>query len=392
MPLPKPVKIAHLTAPRAPVWKGPCAAGPAGGVTQSMLGAFQQCRERFRLRYVEGLRAAERFSHRMEYGNMWHVCEELSAEGNYNNGLSKWEVGLGRYTKELGDKYPLDREEIQKWYGVCRTQFPLYLDYWAKNDDVKARTPLLVEQVFDVPYRLPSGRAVRLRGKWDGVCLIGKGKAAGVWLDEHKTKSRIDENVLRRQLTFDLQTMTYLVALEAERSRLGDSTIKNRLTYRDGQYRVQYPLKGVRYNVVRRTEHRQGKKETAADFCRRVGKEIEKAPADWFMRWNVEVGSADVAAFRRKCLDPLLEQLCDWWEWVSFMTERGGSVWDNDVAFGARPDKEGNGIHASAIHWQTPFGVGTWLLDGGSSDYDHLLETGSETGLRRTEELFTELQ
>ena len=94
----------------------------------------------------------------------------------------------------------------------CRVQFPIYLRWWSKKKDEKGRVSLLQEQVFNVPYELPSGRVVYLRGKWDGIDLI-KGN---VWLLEHKTKGDIDEHILNRNLSFDLQTMLYLVALHSE--------------------------------------------------------------------------------------------------------------------------------------------------------------------------------
>ena len=44
------------------VWAGPGGAGPQGGVTQSMLGRYLTCKERFRIHAIEGLHSADRFS------------------------------------------------------------------------------------------------------------------------------------------------------------------------------------------------------------------------------------------------------------------------------------------------------------------------------------------
>ena len=68
---------------------------------------------------------------------------------------------------------------------------------------------MLQEQVCDVPYNLPSGRVVRLRGKFDSVDLID----GGIYLQENKTKGDIDKIQVERQLSFDLQTLMYSVAL-----------------------------------------------------------------------------------------------------------------------------------------------------------------------------------
>lgn len=194
-------------APRPPLWKGPQAEGPLGGVTFSSLAKFLQCRERFRVTMIEGLKPEEGFQKAIEYGQCWHTCEEALAAG------LPWEPPLKEYAAGLCRKYPLAQEQVQHWFDVCRTQFPLYVEHWGKHPDVTSRTPLMQEQVFDVRYTLPSARVVRLRGKFDAVDLVGEGKDAGVFLFETKTKGDIDEQATQRQLSFDMQTMLYLTVL-----------------------------------------------------------------------------------------------------------------------------------------------------------------------------------
>lgn len=359
-----------------PVWRGPCDPGPNGGISQSMLGAFLNCRERFRLKYVEGLKPHDSFSHLKEYGHLWHACEEAMAKG------VEWQSGLDSYVQELCRRYPLQRELVDKWQMACRMQFPIYADYWSKHRDVEERTPLMQEQVFDVPYRLPSGRTVRLRGKFDAVDLIGRGKMAGVYLQENKTKGDIDEEQLRRQLTFDLQTMMYLVALNEHRA----------INSYHKEVGGRYPTKGVRYNVIRRPlsggrgniKQKEGSKnvpaETADEYWRRLQQYFIDEPEYWFMRWRVEISPREIQDFERRFLQPILENLCDWYEWVMKMKNDPFAAWqDGSVAGGA-------------IHWQHPFGVYNALNEGGSSDYDNLLATGNSVGLQRKETLFEELK
>jgi hypothetical protein len=202
-------KIATVPQRKAgPLWAGPCGEGKLGGVTQSMLGRYLSCPERFRIYAVEGLQVADSFSAPMEYGSMWHACEEAIAADQ------PWEKHLTEYCMKLYNQHPMNREKVDHWYSMCKAQFPLYVKHWAEHDDMKQRVPLMSEQVFDVPYRLPSGRTVRLRGKFDSVDLVEGGDNAGVWLMENKTKSGIDKQKLQRQLTFDLQTQLYMVALQ----------------------------------------------------------------------------------------------------------------------------------------------------------------------------------
>lgn len=151
---------------REAVWEGPEGLGPKGGVTQSLFSRWLCCRERFRLRVIEGLAPTDTFSHQLEYGQMWHTCEEAFAKNSSHIGA------LENYARSLCKRYPLQQEQIIHWMNVCKVQFPIYIKYWAKHKDVKTTVHLLQEQVFDVPYKLPSGRVVRLRGKWDGVDLL----------------------------------------------------------------------------------------------------------------------------------------------------------------------------------------------------------------------------
>lgn len=192
-----------------PVWGGPCGEGPQGGVTQSLLARYLGCPERFRIITIEGLRGSEHFSAPLEFGNMWHACEEGHATGIKSAWINHLQVCCGKLLK----KYPRESNEIDVWFQKCQVLFPKYVEHWAAHPDVQKRTPLMQEQAFDVPYKLPSGRTVRLRGKFDSVDLIEE-KPVGVYLQENKSKSGIDQAKVFRQLRFDNQTMIYLIALE----------------------------------------------------------------------------------------------------------------------------------------------------------------------------------
>ena len=364
-------------AGRSPLWQGPCGAGPQGGVTQGLLSRYLSCRERFRVLTMEGLRPAETFRPPVEYGCLWHAAEEDLAAG--------WVPGhtlekLTAYAVALGRRYPFQREQVAHWYSLAQAQFPRYADYWAKHPDVLARTPLLQEQVFDVPYRLPSGRAVRLRGKWDSVDLVGD----GVWLVENKTKSRIDGQKINRQLTFDLQTMLYLVALVEKREdlrRTFRATVGGYKGERERDIIATSSILGVRYNVVRRSAHK-----SAESMCKKIDKDVAAAAGgEWFARWNVTVTPADVARFRRQCLDPVLENLCDDYEWWAECLVKHGDPFDQ---FTRRP-KEFPAHRAR--HYRTPYFYDP-LAEGGSGDLDQYLDTGSTVGLVTADTLFPELE
>ena len=355
------------------LWKGPSDPGKNGGITFSMLSNFLNCRERFRIKYVLGLKPTATFNHRIEYGNLWHVCEEFHAQGQ------AWEGPLASYAADLCKRYPMSREQIMHWRDVCAVQFPIYLDWWSKHPDTRSREPLMSEEVFDLPYELPNGRKVRLRGKFDSVDVVKDRMQKRAWLQENKTKGDVDEINLQRQLSFDLQTMMYLTALEL--------LLKNTRRRPDSVLPLRMPIGGARYNVVRRplsggkgsiVRHKATKnkpEETRESFYGRLRDIIAEDPSAFFMRWNVMVTPGDVEKFRRTCLDPLLTQLCQWWDWI----EQCHRLNDD-------PFSTGNGIH-----WRHPFGVYNSLDEGGSTDLDEHLSSGSEIGLDRVDRLFTEL-
>ncbi len=394
--MPTAIKKRPKKKTKTPLWLGPCADGWNGGVTQSMLGGYLVCKERFRIKYVEGLQQAPKFSHYLEYGQMWHTCEEALAAGK------DWQPALQAYCKTLMKKYPTQGMEINKWYSVCKVQFPLYVAYWKQQPDVKNRTPLMQEVAFDVPYTLPSGRVVRLRGKWDSVDLIGKGKSAGIYLQENKTKGEVDEQQIRTQLHFDLQTMLYLVALieSLKAYQEPDLQITNILTGKRFPLigSGTPPVKGVRYNVIRRPlsggkgsiKQKKGSKniapETTQEYYARLGQVIAEDVAQgdantYFHRWKAEITAQDIDRFKRECLNPILENLCDDYGW-----------WAACYIHGDDPFETGPPASWRNHHFRFPYGVYNPITDGRGSDLDEYLATGSTLGLVTDNELFEELK
>ena len=381
------------------LWDGPENSGPNGGVTQSLISRACACSERFRLKVIEGLSPVDTFSHRMEYGNLWHTCEESHAKG------WDWKDNLIAYVRKLGQRYRTSGEEITHWYDVCRTQFPIYVDYWSKHPDILKRTPLLSEQVFHVPYILPSGRTVYLRGKWDSVDLVEDKKTKSVWLVENKSKGDINEQQIVRQLSFDLQSLFYFIALtEFQRSLKEDSRIQDEWDRVKPDWRKIHgqmfnsPIAGVRYNVIRRPlsggkhtirQHQPTKSnpagESKEEFYTRLGELIKGEPEFFFMRWNVRITEADVERFKREFLNPFLENLCDLYEWWSYCKGDGHDVWDFEFQHRYFPDH-------CCRPFRLPFGCYNPVQEGVPGEYDEMLATGSTSGLTTATDLFRELR
>lgn len=405
-----------LPSNQEPVWKGPT----IDGISQTLLSRYLSCPERFRIQTIEGLETIPEFNSRLEFGNMWHAAEEAFAE--HGNALSQrdpskpvWYRTVMDYGNELGARYPAQLTQIVHWLTMVEALFPVYIKYWSKHPDTLNRTPLLQEERFAVPYRLPSGRTVLLRGKWDSVdlvkdvCPLCSGRkttkkcstckdtgftGSSIWLMENKTKSIIDVRKINRQLRFDLQSMLYLVALQ--------HAIDNDNPDLEVGQRHQFPsrnIKGVRYNVIKRSTHK-----TAESMMKKVNEDIRDGRAgEWFSRWNVEINSRDLQVFKVKALDPILENLLDDYEWWAYCKQQnvvskqmgtplispgdeGGkvSVYNHEHRHNRFP-------HHQRRHFIMPYIGYNPLSEGGESDVDNYMFTGNDMGLHRVETLFPEL-
>lgn len=389
--MPKPIK-------KTPFWKGP----DVDGITQSLLGRFLECRERFRLKVVEGLIEDEGFSRPLEFGNLWHAAEEARLGGH------DWLQAVQKYRRKLDLRYPNDAAEVMKWYKVCAVTFPIYLEYWSKHKDESKAKPILEEVSFAVPYTLPSGRSVLLRGKWDALRLLDlpKSKKQGIYIKEHKTKGEIDEEGILKTLGFNFQTMMYQIALREcctkeippfpDFNEKVDKTVNKRFW----DAILKYPPAGVLYNVVRRPladryAIKQRKTESIDQFYQRLGEDIRedsftkgkpKQKSNYFMRWKVEITDEDIEEFKLKTFHPILESLWDWWEWIRVDPFNPWRKRSPEILGTC-----GDSRQPTTPHFQAPWGVHNSLAGGFRGSYFELLTSGRDYGLIKSETLFPEL-
>lgn len=414
---------------RATLWKGP----QEDGITFSLLCKFLECRERFRLKVVEGLVEDEGFRHQLEFGSMWHVCEEAHSAGK------DFMPALKDYHRKLKILYPGAEAEILKWTEICKRTFPRYIKRWSNHPHEKTRKPILEEVAFRVPYTLPSGRTVILRGKWDSVLLATldavdfKDKATArllkqmglsigskaILLQENKTKGErtMDEEGILATVDRNLQTMLYQIALR-QYEKLGSNDFAN--TPAGGGMALapaifQYPIIGTLYNVVLRPLSdkyaiRQKVHETLTAFYDRVGESIDANVDKYFIRWLAIIEPTDIDLFRQQCFDPILEQLCDWWEWIKvdpydpWRARTPNEIAMLTPAYAEIAQKDGvkfrqaskllglDTLLNNTIHYQAPWGVYNSLASGWRGSYFNYLTRGSEIGLTRTKTLFPELE
>lgn len=333
------------------LWKGPYKACNESGVTFSMLSRFLICRERFRIMYVEGLGKEEQFDGKIEFGQMWHLCEEAYKRKEDHIQLVR------KYVTNLKKKYQLYHEAIEDEYDKCIVTFPLYVKYWEHHPDEKNMLNLFQEKIFGYEYTLPiSGRKIYLRGKIDSGDKI---QGDGIYVADNKSKGNINLIEIQNQLNFDLQMMMYLLVLKLDRTIIKDPK----------------QIKGIRYNIVRHSLHKHTKKDgTREKFRDRlkgiIEEDLASEPDNWFSRFQALINEHDMNEFLTTSFNPILEQLCDWWDCLN-----GGKVNENAHKY---------------QNFRYPYGIYHVLNQGGSGELDLYLNKKSKAGLVKRK-LFREL-
>jgi len=321
------------------------------GVSFSLLSRFINCRERFRLYAVEGVREHSGSKEQMDFGTYFHELLELHAK--YPS-LSPG--GVSRKAKKKISK-------SQK--AIADLVFNQYCQHYAED----RYHYVAQEQEFFVPYTLPNGRTVNLVGKSDEI--IGA-KDGTLWVQENKTKERFNEYKIESSIPFDLQSLMYCVAIEKLFKR---------------------PVTGIVYNVIRKPTHKPAKikekildpvtkkertsarKETDKEFLTRLDNVIAEDRGHFFYRWEFALTKEHMTRWRQTTFDPLLTQLCMWWDSVK---HDPFSPWD-------LPNGDPN-----PHHHQRPFGVYEPMTLG-TGDFFELITRNRRIGTTSGNKCFSEL-
>lgn len=361
--------LSESTKPREPLWKGPY----KDGITNSLLCKFIVCRERFRLATIEGLREIDAFDHAIQYGQFWHEIKEAHRTGR------DWKKALTQYKINLLGEYPASTQEIEKWAYICAGQFMVWLKQPSPPQRIRS-VQICTEDSFRVPYKLPSGRVIYLRGKYDSISLTGN----SLYIEDDKSKGKVDVNGITDTLFGNLQMGLYHVAARQSLVKIDDGY---HITGLDKRGSVALPksatrpsFTGIKYHIVRRPLAdqyciRQKVKETNKQFYDRVIQTVAADPNYFFLTINASMTAKQTRIFQQKMLDPWLEALCDWWE---YMESVSFDPWADDTP-------------ASPHHMQTPWNVYNSIFGGFRGDYFDLLTRGHQGSLVRVETLFPEL-
>ncbi len=307
------------------------------GLSQSLMNRFVVCRERFRLRTVEGLSTGT-FKDSMEFGTIFHKALELNAQGKTTSQIFSY---LHKQAK--AKKYDL---------LLCRIaalMIPYYLKFW--KNQLKGAKYIETEEVFEIPYQV-MGKTVHLRGRRDQAYM----KDGRLWLQENKTKAQINEDQIQMTLGYMLQPMLYLYSIKHENPKV--------------------PLGGILYNLIRKPQLKQGAKESDSVYLDRIAKDIEERPEHYFKMFEVEIDDAHLAMWEARYFRPLVSQIVVWWESIKH------NPFDPWTLENGQPNPH---------HFLRPFGVYD-PMSHGLGDYYVRVVNGIDAGLTPNSDVFPELK
>lgn len=271
------------------------------GITQSMLNTFLSCPEKMRLSYCQGLESTKSATSAMEFGNLVHDILDLVYSGFRDAGdqQSFVEDLQPNLTIAIDEYYGIKHEELlaegsdvnalELNTALAGLILPIYFTTW--KEDWSTFQWVALEEVFDEVLTIEyNGKTynIRIRGKFDGVVRIN-GK---LWLFETKTKGRIEEDNIVDKLSLDLQVFLYFWAIQKKYG--------------------EYPV-GVVYNILRKPQQRRKADEDIKSFATRVGIEVRKDPAHYFMRINGSVTQAEIREWELE-FHQIMKQLISWFE------------------------------------------------------------------------------
>ena len=237
------------------------------GISQSMLHEYMECPYAFMFNAQRWHRSCEKQT--TYFGSLFH--EVLAHFIEFPASVLR--IDRDALSLKIIDDYllkspmSLPSDELETRKGLTIALISAYLDHYA--EDFKKWKPVEVEQTFDVMYK---GR-FRLRGKIDAIIEKPDGS---IWKEEHKTSSRINEDVKCTTLSMDLQNQFY-------------TFVKKRL--------LGLPVVGTIYNVNRVPQLRKGKTESVSEFVTRVREDIAKRPEWYFYRFEVIYTDRDLDRF-----------------------------------------------------------------------------------------------
>jgi len=271
-------------------WRGPL----EDGVTQSLLSKFLQCPYQFYIYAGLGLQEPSIPEPNLIWGDTFHKGLELSIEKPYR---------IEQFTPEDWEEiYRGVDEHIQRDWPTAPLTFPHSIKNMLPlyEDEYKLEHPNIHTEVkFKIPYTTASGNKVTLKGKADGIdAPTGEADL----LVEHKCKGRIDIAQTYYEIPVDLQVTIYCRVLGPRK------VIYDLIRIPDTQWSL--PPRGNTQkpsNYINDLYH----SKYWGDFPITVKKKL------WLQQTTIILDNETVERTMAETVDPLIDRLCLYWEYVS---------------------------------------------------------------------------
>jgi len=258
------------------------------GVSQTLLSTWMECREKVRIKYVKGLKPDSKrafiqgssYHDMLEYVYTKIMLGEITGPKgakrvvlDHIENLEKKEAKVGRMS-----------EELQQSFDFGSVLIPAYFRHYKNDFNILWRD---VEEEFSIPIKMADGTIIPLKGKTDGGFMM---KKESYYVLESKFKAFWGKDY-SDLVILDLQVATYTAAMMHK----------------------GHPVKGCRYNLVRKPALRRGKTETRRAFIDRVAADIEKRPETYFERHDVPFDKSELDANWRR-VNHMVRSFYDWWK------------------------------------------------------------------------------
>lgn len=265
------------------IWKGP----EQDGITQSMIGKFNQCPYRFYLYAVLGLKDNTPLHENLIWGDVFHKGLEHYIESRDLN------LSVDKMIAYLRSRYPTAPKSYET--STKRMLYKFRLDTYREGT-------WDTELSFKKSVRLPSGRTVTLRGKKDALCIDHP--QYGRMLGEHKCKGYIDPSQLRKELQQDRQANLYCYLHDIEWVNYDLILIPEAQKYSPARSHNESPTEWM--------------ERLFTGPCGNYGMfPINQNTHLWIHSGTYHLPRESQERYWQQTIYPDLERMCQFWDWVT---------------------------------------------------------------------------
>lgn len=238
------------------------------GFTQSEIGVWDDCAEKWYLGYNHRLEQRGGFEWHFVYGDAVHeTLSKFYTDGTEEIAALQFPPGTVLTTQQ-----ELERD---KWEAILQIQMEQYFRYY--QDDLEAWTPFAVEETIEVEFM-----GIRFKGKIDlGFVVDGYPESI---LGDHKTYGLDDYE----GWNFRFQFMFYIWLV---------------------QKALKIKIRKFMVNGIRKPQLRPGKNESMASFMVRVRQKHIQEPEKFFTRHMLPMIKHSMEHFEKRVLIPKIERI-----------------------------------------------------------------------------------